>query len=70
MTSLPDRFNRSLKEVKNAIMTDINDFVEEFWRTSSDGAIEASFHAMHRLHKILQRCWEVCFDVISVFYYR
>ena len=30
-------------------MTDINDIVQEFWRTSSDGAIGASFFEMFRL---------------------
>ena len=53
-------------------MTDINDLVQEFWRNSSDGAVEASscFFAMRRLLEILQRCFdilEVCFDIISVF---
>ena len=30
--SLPDHFSRSSKVVKEAIMTDINDLVQEFWR--------------------------------------
>ena len=50
-------------------MTDINDLVQEFWRSSSDGAVEASFFAMRRLLEILQGCFdilEVCFDIISV----
>ena len=66
---LPDRFSRSPKVVKEAIMTDINDLVQEFWRSSSDGAVEASFFAMHRLLEILKGCYdilEVCFDIISV----
>jgi hypothetical protein len=62
--SLSDHFVRSSKEVKEAIMTDINDLVQEFCRTSSD--IGASFFAMCRLLKILQRILEVCFDIISV----
>ena len=62
---LQDRFSRSPEVVKEAIMTDINDVVEEFWRTSSDGAIGASFFAMRRLHEILQRCLEVCLLLIS-----
>jgi hypothetical protein len=63
---LPDRFNRSSK-VKEAIMTDIDDLVQEFSRTARD---EASFFAMRRLLVILQECFivlEVCFDIISVF---
>ena len=69
---LPDRFIRSPKVVKEAIMADINDLVQEFWRTSSDGAVGAgseSFFAMRRLFENLQECFvilEVCFDIISV----
>ena len=51
-------------------MTDINDLVEEFWGTSSDEAVGASFFEMRRLLEILQNCLddlEVCFDIISVF---
>ena len=52
-------------------MTDINDLVQEFWRTSSDdGAVRASFFAMPGLLKILYACFvklEVCVDIISVF---
>ena len=54
-------------------MTDIsNDLVQEFWRTSSDGDVEASFSAMHpsRLFEILQKCFdglEVCVDIIFRF---
>ena len=60
---LPDCFIRSPKEVKEAIMTDINDLVQEFW-TSSDGTVGAALFAMRRLLEILQ----VCFDIIiSVF---
>ena len=44
-------------------MTDINGLVEEFWKTSNNGAVGVSFFAMRRLFKIL----EVCFDIISVF---
>ena len=47
-------------------MGDINDLVQEFWRTSSDEpeAVGESFFAMRRLLKILQECFrflEVCF---------
>ena len=42
-------------------MTDINDLVQEFWRTSIDGADRESIFAMRRLDEILRRCSEVCF---------
>ena len=58
---LPERFIRSPKVVKEAIMTDINDLVQEFWRTSSDRDVGISFFAMRRLFEILN----VCFDIIS-----
>ena len=48
-------------------MTDINNLLQEFWRTSSDA--EPSFFAMRRLFDILQSCFKyvsVCFDTISV----
>ena len=66
---LPSLFIRSPKIVKKAIMADINDLVQEFWRTSSDQDIGgASFYAMRRLFKILQECFKcfekVCFDII------
>ena len=64
---LPSRFNRSPKVVKEAVMTDINNVLQEFWRTSSDA--EPSFFAMRRLFVILQRCLnilDVCFDTITV----
>ena len=62
------RFIPSPKVVKETIMTDINDLVQEFW-TSSDGAVGASFIAMRRLLEILQGCldsWKVCFDIIFI----
>jgi hypothetical protein len=65
---LRDYFMRSPNVVKEEIMTDINDFVQEFWTTSSDGAVEASFFAMRRLLEILERCFgflDVCFVIIS-----
>ena len=67
---LPDRFSHSPKVVKEAIMTDVNDLVQEFWRTSSDGVVGGSFFAMRRLRKILQECFDffdVCFDIVSIF---
>ena len=67
---LPGLFCSSPKVVKEAIMMDINDLVHDFWRTSSDGVVEAYFFAMLRLLEILQVCsdslnFEVCF-IISV----
>jgi hypothetical protein len=66
---LSGRFSRSPKVVKEAIMADINDLVQEFWRTSSDGDVGASLVAMRRLFEILHRCLdlEVCVNIISVF---
>jgi hypothetical protein len=67
---LPGRFNRSPTVVKEAIMADINDLVQDFWRTSSDGADGGLYLAMRRLLGILQECFhifKVCFDIISVF---
>ena len=69
-SSLPGHFSLSTKVVKEAIMNDINDLVQDFWRTSSDEAIGASFFEMRRLLEILQKCiglLEVGFDIISVF---
>ena len=57
---LPSRFIRTPEIVKEAIMTDINDLVEEFWRTSNDGDVGASLFAMRRLHMILGDCLKVC----------
>ena len=57
---LPYRFSRSPKVVKEAIMTDISDLMQDFW-SSSDGApaIGSSFFAMRRLFEILQGCFEI-----------
>ena len=49
------------KVVQEAIMADINDLVQEFWRTSSDGDVGASFLAMRRLFEILQECFNLFF---------
>ena len=35
-------------------MTDINDLVQEFWSTSSEGATGATFFEMRRLYEILE----------------
>ena len=67
---LPDLFSCSPKVVKEAIMTDINNLVQEFWRTSSDGAVGASSFEMRCLLEILQKyldILDVCFVIISVF---
>ena len=68
---LPDRFVRSPNVVKEAIMTDINDFVQECWRTSRDGADGVSVFAMRSLLEILQRCYgdlKVRFDILFPFF--
>ena len=61
LSDLPNHFMLSPNVVKEAIMTDIHDLVQEFWRTSTDGADGEPIFAMCRLHKILGRCLEVCF---------
>ena len=62
---LADGFSQSPKVVQEAIITDIDDLVEKFRRTSSD--VGASFFAVHRLLHILQDIFEVCFDITFVF---
>jgi hypothetical protein len=65
---LPDRFIHSPEVVKEAIMRDINDLVQEFWRSKSDGDIGASLFGMRRLFEILQGCFNnlnVCFVTIQ-----
>ena len=67
---LPTRFLFSPKVVVEAIMTDINDLVQEFWRTSCD-EVGASFFAMHRFFRILESCYEyltVGFYILSSTY--
>ena len=51
--------------VKEEIMADINDLVQEFRMSSRDGAVGESFVAMCRLLKILQ----VCFDIIPPLFF-
>ena len=63
---LPHRFCLSPKVVQEAIMTDINSLVQEFWRTSTDGAVGVSFFAMHRLFEILQVCYDVLFQFLRL----
>ena len=58
ISHLPEHFSSSPKVVKEAIMTDINDLVQEIWKTSSDGTVGASFFEMRRLFEILQKCFD------------
>ena len=58
---LPHHFIHSPKVVKEAIMTNINDLVQDFWRTSTDEVNGESIFAMRRLHKILGQCFKVSF---------
>ena len=46
--------SRLFQSLKEAIMADINELVEDFWRTSSHGADGKSYFAMRRLLEILQ----------------
>ena len=62
---LSEGFGRSPEVVKEAIITDIDDLVEEFRRTSSE--VGASFFAMRRLLDILHDLFDVCFDIIFIF---
>ena len=68
---LSDLFMNSPKEVKETIMTDVNDLVQKFWSfwsISSNDAVGASFFAMRRLLDILQECYSpVCFHIVPVF---
>ena len=69
-SDLPYRFRRSPKVVKEAIMTDINDLVQEFWRNSSGVTIGAPFFEMRCLLGILEKCivlLGVRFGIASVF---
>ena len=63
---LPSSFIYSPYVVKEAIMTDINDLVQEVWTTSNDGT---SFFAMLCLFEFFQKCFDplVCFVIFSVF---
>ena len=63
---LAGRFIQSPKVVKEEIMTDINDLVQEFSMTSSDEAVGESFIAMRRLLEILNSL-KVSFDIITFF---
>ena len=65
--NLSVRIYTSPNVVKEALMTDINDLVQEFWRTR-DRAFGDSFFAMSRLSEILSipDTLKVCF-VIYIF---
>ena len=56
---VPSRFRRSPRVVKEAIITDINDLVQEFWSTPSDGDVGESLFGMRRLYEILEDYLEV-----------
>ena len=51
------RFIHSPNVVKDEIMADVNDLVQEFLMSSRDGAVGESFAAMCRLREILQVCF-------------
>ena len=52
--------------MQEVIMTDIDELTQEFWRTSSDEVVGASF-AMRCFHDTLQHCLEVCFVLATAF---
>ena len=56
-------FLQSPNVVKEEIMADINDLVQEFRMSSRNGTVVESFVAMCRLYEILK----VCFDIIPFF---
>ena len=67
---LPGYFNRSSKVVKEAIMTDISDLVQEFkfWRSDGTVTVGAFFFPMRHLFKVLEICvntLKVRFDVFA-----
>ena len=68
---LAGRFIDSPITVKELIMTDINDLVQEFWTSSSYGAVWASSFAMRRLLEIFANIFDflVSFDsiIFSIF---
>ena len=66
-SSLPSRFIRSPESVKEAIMRDINDLVQELWETSNDAAVDTSFFAMLRLFEILEECFDTLDVPVSYF---
>ena len=62
---IPRRLRVSPKAVKEVILTEINDLVQELWRTSSD--VGASFFAMRRLLETLVKC-KLLGDVCLMFF--
>ena len=63
-SKLAYRFFDSPNVVKEEIMADVNDLVQEFRMSSRDGAVGESFVAMCRLGEIFR----VCFDIIPFFW--
>ena len=57
---LPDYFMCCSNVVKDAITTDINDLMQQFWRTSTDG-LDIFCPAICRLREILQVCLDIMF---------
>ena len=66
---LPVRLRHSSEVVKEAIMTDINDLVQEFWRSSSDGAYRAFFFAIRRLLEILEKCFDDSYYMVWYYFH-
>ncbi|KAF8801464.1 hypothetical protein BYT27DRAFT_7147456 [Phlegmacium glaucopus] len=52
---LPRRFIASPKQVRDAIMTNINELTQEFWKISNSGAVDVFFPAMFCLMRILKK---------------
>ena len=50
-------------------MTDINDLVQEFWRSSSDGAYRAFFFAIRRLLEILEKCFDDSYYMVWYYFH-
>ena len=55
ISRLPNHFSHSPEVVKEVIITDINDLVQEFWRIATNGTDGESIFAMRRLFKILEK---------------
>jgi hypothetical protein len=70
-TYLPYRFMLSPGTVKEEIMTDVNDLLQELMATvSSNGVVDTSYLPMRHLGGILRVCHgllTVCFDIFPFF---
>ena len=64
-SNLPNNLSLSPKVVKEAIMTDVYDLVQEFWRTSTDEVNVESIFAMRCLYGILGMCSDVCVSLAN-----